>query len=91
MQAEPCAKLADFSPNNSIPLSHHRESQRRKIMKWLEREGLGRMEVGMSKVRGGGRGGTDVSGRAENIGLRLAAVFLNLSSHQGRGDRGRKQ
>lgn len=55
-------------------------------MKWLEREGLGGLVVGMRKV-----GGMDVSGRAENTGLRLAVMFPNLSSHHSRGDRGRKE
>lgn len=81
MQAEPCAKLAIFSSNNSIPLSHRRESQRRKIMKWLDGEGLGGVGVGMSKVRRHRCKGESRKHRAQTD-----CCFLNPSSHQGRGD-----
>lgn len=54
-------------------------------MKWLEKEGLCWVGMGMR-----GAGDVDVSRRAENTRLRLAVLFPNPLSHQSRGDRMRK-
>lgn len=55
-------------------------------MKWLEKEGLCWVGMGMSRV-----GDVDISRRAENPRLGLAVLFPNPSSHQSRGDRRRER
>lgn len=78
MQAEPCVKLANFT-SNILFLYLITKEARGEGHKVVRKAGPG-WGVGGNKKGGG----MDVSGRAENTGLRLTVVFPNPLSQQRR-------
>lgn len=85
MLAESCVKLANFTSNILflyLITEEASEEERHKVVRKTGPEWGG---GGNEKSRG-----MDVSGRAENTGLRLVVVFPNPSSHHSKGTEGGK-